>query len=52
MLTSNKVVYNDVDIEYDDLGFWTIQYCGDDLVFTNLSDAYEFVDSTLSPANR
>lgn len=44
MLTTDMVIYNDIPIEYDDSGFWTIQYNGDDLVFTDLSEAYHFID--------
>lgn len=47
MLTSNIVYYNDTPIEFDSDGFWTIQYCGDDLVFTDLKDAYRFIDTEM-----
>ena len=47
MLTNTIVNYKGIPIEYDDLGFWTIQVCTDDLVFYDLSDAYDYVDNEL-----
>ena len=44
MLTAEIVKYKGIPIEYDDFGFWTVDYCGDDVVFVNLSDAYKFID--------
>lgn len=44
MLTTKIVFYKNVPIEYDDLGFWTIQYDGDDLVFNTLKDAKDFIE--------
>lgn len=44
MLTDVIVWYKNVAIEYDSCGFWTVQYCGDDVVFEELTDAYKFID--------
>lgn len=43
-MTTKIVFYKNVPIEYDDIGFWTVQYDGDDLVFNTLKDAKEFID--------
>lgn len=47
MLTKTIVNYNGVPIEYDDFGFWTIQYHGDDIAFNDLSEAYKFIDEVI-----
>ena len=47
MLTTKIVFYKNVPIEYDDFGFWTVDYCGDDLVFNTLKDAKKFIESEM-----
>lgn len=44
MLTAEVVWYHDYGIEYDDFGFYTVQYCGDDIVFNTVDEAKKFID--------
>lgn len=44
MLTTNTIYYKDFGIEYDDFGFYTVQYCGDDVVFQTVDEAKQFID--------
>ena len=47
MLTSKTVWYHDYGIEYDDFGFWTVQFCGDDITFESINDAKRFIDEEM-----
>ena len=44
MLTTNIIWYKDYGIEYDDSGYWTVQYCGDEIIFDTVDNAKEFID--------
>lgn len=44
MLTNRFINYKDYTIDYDDFGFWTVQYCCDDVVFNTVEDAKIFID--------
>lgn len=41
---SKSIWYKDNSIDYDDLGFYTVFYCGDDVVFNTVEDAKKFID--------
>lgn len=43
MLTDKIVWYKGYGIEFDDFGFWTVEYCGDDLVFKTVKEAKDFL---------
>lgn len=45
MLTTNFTWYKGYGIEYDDSGYYTVQYCGDDVVFGSVKSAQAFIDS-------
>lgn len=48
MLDINKVIwYKDNSIVYDDLGYWIVQFCGDDIVFDTVNEAKEFIDKEM-----
>lgn len=41
---SKSIWYKDNSIDYDDSGFYTVFYCGDDVVFDTVEDAKKFID--------
>lgn len=45
MLTTNIIWYKGYGIEYDDSGYYTVQYCGDDVAFGSVKSAQAFIDS-------
>ena len=44
MLTERTIYYKGTGIEYDDFGFYTVQYCGDDVTFMTVAEAKKFID--------
>lgn len=48
MINVNKSVwYKNNSIDYDDLGFYTVFFCGDDVVFNTIEEAKEFIDKEM-----
>ena len=46
MKTLSAIFYRDYDISYNVYGNneYTVQYCGDDVIFTSVSEAKKFID--------
>lgn len=41
---TKTIWYKNNSIDYDDSGYWTVFYCGDDVMFNTVQDAKDFID--------
>lgn len=41
---TKTIWYKNNSIDYDDFGFWTVFYAGDDIIFDTVKEAKAFID--------
>lgn len=42
-----NIIYKNTPIDYDTLGFYTVLYCSDEIVFDTVEEAKKFIDEYL-----